>query len=557
MLKELHIRNYAIIDSAKLEFTPGLTIITGETGAGKSILLGALKLILGERADTKLLYDPSKKCVIEAVFDTQELALQSFFDRHDLDWEDPLIIRREILPSGKSRAFVNDTPVTLQPLKELGIQLVEMHQQFDTVALFQEAFQRAFLDRTGKTEELYADYLETFQSFQKKNQEIKTLKSKLENAEKERSFLEFQLAEIEELQPEPGEEESLMLELKALENAREIIEVLSQLHFDALESETSLLAILRQHERLLSGIAPYVQELPELQKRLDTSLIEIEDIYRQCALIASGIQEDPVAFQSLSNRYDQLQSLLRKHGLISAAQLVELKENLQRQLETLSSDSHHLKAMEAALTTLQKRAKKSASKLSAARKKALPEVIQSLEELLKKLGMPEAKIDLRLTPVENLNTFGLEHISLLFSANKGIPPRPVKEIASGGELSRLNLCIKSMMADVRYMPTLIFDEIDTGISGAIAKNLGQMLHRLSLKHQLISITHAPIVAAFGQTQLEVFKDHSGDKTRSAIRLLNEEARILEIAKMMSGDPPSPAAIKNAKELLLLRTGDKH
>ncbi len=549
MLQQLSIKNYAIIDSVQLDFSSGLNIITGETGAGKSILLGALKLILGERADVKALFNTDRKCIIEGTFDIGALNMRAFFQQHDLDYEEPLIVRREILPSGKSRAFVNDTPVTLAPLKELGIRLVEMHQQFDTVSLFQEEFQRDLLDLTGGTEGLYRDYLTAFQQFQAKKRQTERLKTQLQSAQKEQSFLEFQLQELTEFNPVAGEEDSLMQELKALENAREIIRTLTQIHFDANESEQSLLDSLRQHERLLSNIAPYVRELPDLLKRLEAVVVELDDIYDQLGSIHSGIYENPEALQELNDRYDRLQTLLRKHGVVTSQQLLSLKDELETKLSNLSTDSMQLEELEAEVERLHAVAQQKAGVLSKARAKAWPNVSDSLQKMLKKLGMPEAKVRFDLTPTESLTPLGMEHVSLLFSANKGIAPRPIREIASGGELSRLNLCIKSLIADKAYLPTLVFDEIDTGISGEIAKHLGQMLYDLARKHQVISITHAPIVAAFGDKHFEVFKDHSGNKTTSGIKVLEEQERIIELAKMISGNPPSTAAINNAKELV--------
>ncbi len=549
MLKELTIRNYTIIEELHLGFSQGLSIITGETGAGKSILLGALNLILGERADSSVLLDASKKCIIEGQFDTDTLALHDFFKVHDLDNESPLIIRREILPSGKSRAFINDTPVTLAPLKTLGTHLVEMHRQMDSTTLYDAAYQAHFLDRMGKQMNLAHEYDTLYNAYKATVQQWKKSQENLHNAIKEKSFLEFQLDEIQVFHPVEGEEETLLQQISSMEHAREILEVIQKISFDANENETGPLAQLRNHYKWLMDISPYLSDIVPLQDRINSCIIELEDIYAQLNHFGTDIQEDPQALQQLHERYDQLQNLFRKHNIQNISSLLALQKEMSDKLSDISFHTEENKRLEQEVQHLHNKTLQKAVELTKARKKTAKTAVLKLLENLRLLGMPEAKIVFEFTHLEEPGPLGDEKIDLLFSANKGMQPGSVKDIASGGELSRLNLCIKSMIADTTALPTLVFDEIDTGISGAVAVNLAQMLRTLSQGHQVISITHSPIVAAAGDTHFKVFKDHSGNTTTSAILQLSPEERVKEIATMISGYPPTNTAIKNAEELL--------
>lgn len=548
MLKHLTIKNYALIRHLELEPAASLNVVTGETGAGKSIMLGALGLLKGNRADTKVLWDENEKCVTEGVFEIGEYKLKSFFKTEDLDYNDTTIIRREISPGGKSRAFINDTPVTLDVMKKLGNLLMDVHSQHETLQLGTQDFQLRLIDAYGDNGKLIDQYTEAWKKFQQAKKEYDSLVTEADTLRQEAEYINFQLDELVKASFESGEQEKIESELKIMEHAEDItsrlqstLSVLNQSEFSARNS----LSEARSHLQIISG---YAHKYEALKQRLESVLIEVDDIVAELEREQDTVEFDPERAEFLKERVNLLYRLLKKHRSSGVEELLTLQEELQRKATITNNLDGALENAKKLFLESQTDVLAVAKKLSAARKKTFEPLSKELTKLLKELGIPDAALKFEHENVEPIST-GADSIEILFSANKGIAPRSLAQVASGGEFSRLMFCIKYVMAAKTAMPTLVLDEIDTGISGEIAIRLGELMKVMAEHHQLITITHLPQIAARGKAHYFVFKDSSAKKTVSNIRELSENDRIEEIAKMIGGDNPSKTALQNAKELI--------
>jgi DNA repair protein RecN (Recombination protein N) len=550
MIQRLLIRNYAIIEHLEIEFANGLTIITGETGAGKSILLGGLGMILGNRADTKVLYKATEKCVIEAFFDISHYDLKAFFEENEIDMDPQTVVRRELAPNGKTRAFINDTPVNLGQLREFSSKLVDLHQQFDTLDIHDATFQLQMVDALADNKHPLSNYREKFKIFQSDRKRLVELKDKNERAAREIEFLNFQLAEFNKAELVTGEQERIEAEQQKLQNAETIKRNLSAAFRAISEDENSVVGQLKSVGIMVSQVKKYAPSVAKLHERFESLLFELEDIGGELEAVADDTEYDPERIADIQTRLDVIYKLQKKHGVVSVDQLLELQDKLQSQLDAfgdLSSDIEHLEqqlvVQEAELKTL-------ATALSDKRKAVIPNFEKQVEAMLHQLSMENARLQVQILESSELTTNGCDDVQFLFAANKGSRMQAIKDVASGGELSRLALCTKSLVAAAIPLPTLIFDEIDSGVSGDVALKMGNILQKLASHHQIVVITHSPQVAAKADKHYFVYKTHKEDRTYTNVRPLSTDERIRSIAVMLSQNPPSDSAIANAKELLM-------
>lgn len=549
MLNHLSVQNYALIDQLEADFPNGLTIITGETGAGKSILLGALGLITGARADTQALQDKSKKCIIEAVFTISGYALQPFFKENELDYEAQTTIRREINPEGKSRAFINDTPVTLNQLKELGERLIDIHSQHQTLSLNGADFQLSVVDAFAKNEKALEDYRADYRRYKTLEKELTELIEREAQARKELDYLQFQFNELEDAQLKAGEQTEMEQELETLNNAEDIKSNLSKAAFALNGGDQNLLSSLGEIRTMLNGMAKFKPEIAELGSRISSSYIELKDITAELESLEQDIVYDPKRIEALNERLDELYRLQQKHQVKTAEELIAIKDGLSNRLLDFSSLETSIEKAKTQLGTLQKVLSEKAKAISESRKRSVPKIEKEIASLLASLSMPNAKLQVSQTTLDTFTLSGTDRITFLFSANKGSDFKELNKVASGGELSRLMLSIKSLMAQLAALPTIIFDEIDTGVSGDVADKVGMIMNQMAASMQVITITHLPQIASKGQSHLFVYKEDKNNKTYSNIKKLTADERIREIAKMLSTGTPTAAAISNAKELL--------
>jgi len=549
MLERLFIQNYAIISQLDISFSSGLVIITGETGAGKSILMGALGLALGERADSTQLREKDKKTVIEAVFNaTRSSSILQFFSDADIEAEEDIILRREIQASGKSRAFINDTPVSLAQLQQLATILVDLHQQFDTLELGNKHFQRVLLDaRAGCIQEMtaYTDLFIQSTAIQKK---IATLEALLQKAQQEREYKLFLLNELDELNWTDGEARLIEEELDLLSHADQIRLGIGKIGFVMNEGEQPLIPQIRTMVSQLQSLASHHPSLPALVARLESSYVEIKDISNDLESLLDGISVDDKKMEQLNERLANAQRLSKKHALPAIDDLVEKRIELSNDLAVFETSQDELSFLQKQLETLQANATALASVLHKKRKAQVPILEGASNELLKRVGMPNASLKIDLKPIV-LSASGTDEVSFLFDANKSGHYEPLHKVASGGELSRLMLVLKSLVAGSLEMPTLIFDEIDSGISGEAAKQVGILMEELAHAHQLIAITHQPQIAARANQHLYVYKQAENGSITTSIRVLDEQDRIQTIAKMLAGENPSEAVLASAREMM--------
>lgn len=548
MLQKLSIQNYILIKELEIEPGEGMNVVTGETGAGKSILLGAIGLLMGQRADTKTLFDESQKCVIEGQFFLKDEELKNIFLDNDLDYENPCIVRREISPAGKSRAFVNDTPVNLDQLSEIVVELLDIHSQHETILLKKQNYQLHVLDGFAQTSSLKANYQEQYKEYRKAEKKFEELQTFSKANAKELDYLSFVYKELEEAKFEKGEQEKLEEDQTILENSGDIKEKLSQANVLLDGEEFSLLTSLQSLSTLFDHLANFSHEYVAIKEKLVSIRFELRDINRQVESLAEKTEIDPARLQEVQDRLDILYRLQRKHGISTVEELIQLRDEFREKLSKIeNSDTDSLQA-KVHLEEVKGKMQEAGLALTKARKSVVQEFEHSVTAKLTLLGMPNASFQIQVQ--ESAPTLdGLDKIVFLFSANKGIAPRPMAEVASGGEFSRLMLTIKYLLATKKQMPTIIFDEIDTGISGEVAHNVAEMLEKMSAGHQVFAITHLPQMASKGSSHFYVYKDNSELRTISHIRKLNKEERITEIAKMIGGRTPSESAYQNAKELL--------
>ena len=551
MIQRLLIRNYAIIEELEINFSKGLTIITGETGAGKSILLGALGLIMGKRADTKSLYDDSQKCIVEGHFDISKYQLKEFFDTNDIDFDEELVVRRELTPSGKSRAFVNDTPVNLKILQQLSAALIDLHQQFDTLDIHNVSFQLRMLDALADNQSLLDRYQKEFRTYQANKRALAKLIEQNANSEREVDFINFQLEEFNKAELMEGEQEQLESEIKSLNNAEDIKRTLSGITQHLTESEQSILEQLNVLSTSFYAVKNFDAKVALLHQRFESSIFEIQDIAQELNALAEQTEYNPERIQEVQYRLDLIYKLLKKHNAVDTVALLLIQERLQTQLEGFGDLSSQIESLEQTIDQQEKLLLKIAKDLSKKRQSVIKGFEGKIHNLLAQLSMENARLSVNISPLEELSPMGMDEVNYLFAANKGGRLLPIKDVASGGELSRLTLCTKSLVASAIPLPTLIFDEIDTGISGDVALKMGNILRQLSDHHQVVSITHSPQISSKADTHYFVYKKDLKDRTVTRVKELSTEERVRAIATMLSSNPPSESAIENARELLQL------
>jgi DNA repair protein RecN (Recombination protein N) len=550
VITQLHIINYAIIDEVDVAFQKGLNIITGETGAGKSILMGALGLILGARADTSTLKYSDKKCVVEAVFSLKKNASAiDFLLNNDLDNEGELIVRREIAANGKSRAFVNDTPVTLQQLRELASLLVDLHQQFDTLQLGDSDFQRKVVDALAGNEHLLSSYQSIYKQWLSAKDNLQKLQSKKIEFNKEADFFQYQYDELSEQNFKENELEDLDEELQLLSNSEEIKLALTQASFALQDSEEPVLQAIKQVIAKLDSFQKFHQQIAEIVGRLKSTQIELQDIAQDIEGLNNEFGFDEQRMQVINDRIDMGYKLLKKHGISTTNELIQLKKELATKLEASLNIDEQIESLGKQVNDLLSQAFEIAKKIDASRQQQKQKIQNSVTDKLTQVGMPNARLQVNIFTEKELNFYGINQIEFLFDANKSNRFEPIRKVASGGELSRLMLCIKSLVAENIELPTLIFDEIDSGISGEAAKQVGIIMKALSANIQIIAITHQPQIAAKAHTHFYVYKEEVGDKIKTNIRVLDEVKRMHTIAQMLGGEKPSAAALQSAKEMM--------
>lgn len=549
MIRSLYIQNYAIIDELSIHFSDGLTIITGETGAGKSILLGALGLIMGKRADTKALYNEGEKCLVEGYFDVRSYDLKEFFRANDLDYDEEVILRREILPSGKSRAFINDTPVNLNLLQELSNALIDLHQQFDSHDIHNVSFQLRMLDALAANKPLLQEYQEHYRAFQTDQHRLNELTLRDRNAAKESEFIQFQLKEFRDANLQTGEQEILEEELARLTNAEEIKRTLGAVFNYLSEDEQSVLGQLQQMVISVGGIRKYAASIGELHQRFQGLLYELQDLSKEFERQAEETEFDPQRIQEIQQRLDVIYRLQNKNQCPDVEALLELQRNLETQLQAFEDISGEIVRLQQKVAEAETRLQALAARLSERRKSVIPGFETQVQDMLSNLAMEYSRLQVEVRPMDHPGPTGMDEVNYLFTANKGGRLASIRDVASGGELSRLTLVTKSLVASAIPLPTLIFDEIDSGISGDVALKMGRILRSLSNQHQVVVITHSPQVASRADTHYFVYKQVRDERTVTGVRLLSDDERVTSIATMLSQNPPSESAIRNAKELL--------
>ena len=550
MLTRLSINNYAIIDELEIDFSGKLSIITGETGAGKSIIIGALGLILGERADSSSLVNKEKKCIVEGTFSgNSKKEVTDFLKANELDAEEEVVLRREIGTNGKSRAFINDTPVNLVQLQQLSSLLIDLHQQFDTLELGETDFQRQVLDALAGQLILIEEYQVQYRQWLQLRKETEELKAQQQQFEKEADYNRFQFAELEEAAFKENELEETEAELKLLNNSEGIKAALAKTYFDLRESEMPLVQQLKILLNQLNVYSSYHPDLPALLQRLQSAQVELQDIADDVDRISNHINYDPDKIEQLNERLSLGYKLQKKHGVSSTAELLAIQKELEEKLQAVLNIEETIQQKEKETNRLRAEAKKTAEKITAGRNKQVKPLEDKVNKLLAQVGMPNAKLKVLVQPAD-LSSSGADAIEFLFDANRSGQFQPVRKVASGGELSRLMLCIKSLVAQSIDLPTLIFDEIDTGISGEAARQVGIIMKELAAKRQVICITHQPQIAGKADAHFFVYKEIVRDKVKTNIRQLTTEERITAIAKMLSGEKPTAAAMENAREMVM-------
>jgi DNA repair protein RecN (Recombination protein N) len=550
MLKHLLIKNYALIRELEMQPSPHLNIITGETGAGKSIMLGAVGMLLGKRADTRMLYDEETKCVVEGTFDISEYtSLQQVFSEEELEYDAETVIRREISPSGKSRAFINDTPVTLEVLRRVGEYLMDVHSQHDTLQLGTNAYQLGILDAFAQTATELEGYQQDYRRMRKLQQALDRLQEEAASMRKEADYNNYLLQELQEAQLDGLDQQELEEELEKLEHAEEIKVKLAGV-LQALEYADELALNPKLHSVLaeLRTVGKYAESYRQLAQRLESVVIELKDITREVEAEEGSVELDQERIVALQDRLSALYKLQQKHGVQTVAELIALRNELSGKVNRAEGLDEEIAATAQQLDEARQQLASAGLALSQKRQGVFDTLVRQIESLLGDLGMPEARLQIDHRTIAPAPT-GLDEVNLLFTANKGMKPQPLKSVASGGEFSRLMFCVKYVLADKTALPTIVFDEIDTGISGEIALKMVRMMQQMARGHQVISISHLPQIAARGEAHYFVYKDNSTAKTFSRIKKLSEEERVQEIAKMIGGASPSAVAYESARELM--------
>ncbi|MDD4608605.1 MAG: DNA repair protein RecN [Bacteroidaceae bacterium] len=554
MLQSIYVRNYALIDTLHISFQSGFSVITGETGAGKSILLGAISLLLGQRSTTKMLKDKTKKCIIEAHFQLQKKYLCSFFTAHDIDYdEEECILRREIQPSGKSRSFINDTPVPLTLMKEIGDQLIDIHSQHKNLLLSREQFQLTVLDTLANNQKELTSYKDAYQTYRNLEQELQESIAQAERDKMDEEYIRFQLEQLEETSLKKEEQEELEEEEKILSHAEEIKSCLYETTNKLYGEGQNMVTLLKECTESLRRIATVFTPAAQLAERLKGLYIDLKDSAEEISRHESSIDFEPERLDFINERLNNLYTLQQKHHVQSVEELLLLMEQYQKRLAQIDSSEHHIAELTAAKEQHYAIVLEKAKKLTQKRTIAAQQMANQMRERLIPLGMPNVRFVVEITPRKKPDATGMDTITYLFSANKKGEALPVASIASGGEIARVMLSMKALIAGSAQLPTILFDEIDTGVSGEIAHKMGLIMQEMSEQMQVISITHLPQIAAKGNTHYKVYKQDTEEETSSHIQLLSGSERILELAQMLSGETPTEAALQNAKELLTAST----
>lgn len=550
MLKQLYIKNFTLIDELNIQMHPGFSVITGETGAGKSIILGAIGLLLGNRADSKSIKAGRDRCVIEAHFDLSKYDMQQFFTDNDIDEDlSDTIIRRELTAAGKSRAFINDTPVSLTKMRELGEQLVDIHSQHQNLLLQKEDFQLNVVDIIAQDEKQRKNYEAAYNQYKQANQKLNALKAEIEKNRENEDFLRFQFKELDEAQLQNGEQEELEQEYEMLSHSEDIKTALYQADNHLSGDDGNIIERLKQISEQLANIKDVYPEVTELLERIDSSYIELKDIAQEVNGLTDHVEFDPARLETINERLDKLNSLQQKFHVRDLGELIETYHQLKEQLSHIDHSDEDVEALEQEVAQLLEKAQKQAKELTAIRTKAAKKVEEEMKQRLIPLGIPNVRFSISLTE-KPLCHDGGDKVSFLFSANKSTPLQPVTQVASGGEIARVMLSLKAMISGAVKLPTIIFDEIDTGVSGKIAEKMAQIMVEMgNHERQVLSITHLPQIAAMGSHHYKVSKEETDEGTISRMTELSQQERIQEIAQMLSGSDVSEAALANAKELL--------
>ena len=550
MLKQLYIKNFTLIDELDISFNPGFSVITGETGAGKSIILGAIGLLLGNRADTRQVKAGTERCIVEAHFDLHKYNLQTFFQEHDLDYdEQDCIVRREVSASGKSRAFINDSPVSLQQMKDLGERLVDIHSQHQNLLLRKEDFQLNVIDLMAGNERERNDYATTYQSYTQARSQLQALKQQMQASHDNEDFLRFQQSELNDAQLTAGEQEELEEQSQLMSHVEEIKSALYESDNLLNADSTGIVNGLRSIINQLHSIENVFPAAEELASRTDECFIELKDISEEISNRLERVDFNPAELERINDRLDHLYSLQQKYHVSSVEELIDIKQNIDEQLSQIDNSDEQLKELQDQLIALESACQDKAKRLSATRQKAARKVEQAMKSRLVPLGIPNVRFEVSLSE-KPLSADGTDRVAFLFSANKSTALLPVSEVASGGEIARVMLSLKAMISGSVKLPTIIFDEIDTGVSGRVAEQMAAIMKEMGdADRQVISITHLPQIAAMGATHYRVSKEERKQGTTSSMVMLSQEERISEIAQMLSGSNISEAAISNAKALL--------
>lgn len=550
MLKQLYIKNFTLIDELNIQMHPGFSVITGETGAGKSIILGAIGLLLGNRADSKSIKAGRDRCVIEAHFDLSKYDMLQFFTNNDIDEDlSDTIIRRELTAAGKSRAFINDTPVSLTKMRELGEQLVDIHSQHQNLLLQKEDFQLNVVDIIAQDEKQRKNYEAAYNQYKQANQKLNALKAEIEKNRENEDFLRFQFKELDEAQLQNGEQEELEQEYEMLSHSEDIKTALYQADNHLSGDDGNIIERLKQTSEQLANIKDVYPEVTELLERIDSSYIELKDIAQEVNGLTDHVEFDPARLETINERLDKLNSLQQKFHVRDLGELIETYHQLKEQLSHIDHSDEDVEALEQEVAQLLEKAQKQAKELTAIRTKAAKKVEEEMKQRLIPLGIPNVRFSISLTE-KPLSHDGGDKVSFLFSANKSTPLQPVTQVASGGEIARVMLSLKAMISGAVKLPTIIFDEIDTGVSGKIAEKMAQIMVEMgNHERQVLSITHLPQIAAMGSHHYKVSKEETDEGTISRMTELSQQERVQEIAQMLSGSDVSEAALANAKELL--------
>ena len=552
MLKSLYISNYVLIEELNIKFDSGFTVITGETGAGKSIIIGALSLIMGQRADTKSIKQGSDKCIVEVEFDISSYNLKPFFDENELDFTDnQCIIRREINSAGKSRAFVNDTPASLNVLRDLTMYLIDIHSQNENLQLGNDVYQRDLIDNFAQNQEIIAKYKTAFENWKNKTAELQKLKNLASKQSSELEYLKFQFQQLSDFQLVDDEQEELEQELETLNHSEEIKTELLYAGSLLTNNDLTIISQLKESVNSINKIKNYIADGENLHERLDSVYIELKDIASQINLLSDKIEFNPARLEYVENRLSELYSLQKKFNVRTVSELIEKRDEIDNQLVAIENFDEVILTLENSVAENFNILKENGQLLTQSRLNVCKSIEDTLIAELIELGIPHAQIKIEIVDSQEFTPNGADNISILFSANKNHLPQPISQVASGGEISRLMLSIKSLLINKINLPTIIFDEIDTGVSGDIADRVGRIMERMSRTMQVIAITHLPQIAAHGQHHFRVFKTDENQRVATKIEKLSSESRITEIAQMLSGSTVTPAATENAKELLNL------